>query len=146
MAWTGTVFAGGVFGMIAGSVFGLFIGPVFAGFFGVPTIVSFAIFTWAFWLTRFSVLMAALAGGCTGFIATALMWDSIFETDFPTSLLLASLIGAIGGGVTGWYGQSKGGDAPLLLVSSQARGTTRCAICFIDLRWPRCSSPAGHLP
>jgi hypothetical protein len=104
VACLGTVAAGTVFGMIAGGVFGLCFGPVFAGVFGVPVIVSFAFITWAFWLTRFTVLMAALAGGCTGFIATALTWVSIFETDFPTSLLLASLIGALGGGTSaGWY-------------------------------------------
>jgi len=56
------------------------------------------IVTWAFWLTRITVLMAALAGSSTGFVATALTWDSILLMEYRTSLMLATIIGALGGG------------------------------------------------
>ncbi len=62
IAWLGITAAGGLFGLIAGSISGMLIGPFIAAFFAVPVVFTIAVITWAFWLTRFSVIMAAVAG------------------------------------------------------------------------------------
>jgi hypothetical protein len=104
VAWIGTVLAGGVFGALVGAVFGLLAGPFFAAFFGVPVVCTIAALSWALWLDRAIVLMAAIAGGLTGFIATAMVWDPIFMLEYGGSLVAASIIGALGAGLcTGWY-------------------------------------------
>jgi len=103
-AWLGTTVAGAIFGGIAGSAIGLFVGLLIAGFYAVPVVATFAVLTWACWLTRYIVFTAALAGACTGLLSTSMLWDSIFNTDYPSSLVLAGCIGAsISAMFTGYY-------------------------------------------
>jgi hypothetical protein len=104
IAWLGTAIAGGAFGVlvglcidggiekIAGMILGLFVGFIFAGLCAIPIHLHLAFFMWAFWLSRFRLAMAVLAGGLTGVLATKLAF-SFYE------IAAAGAIGAIGSGL-----------------------------------------------
>jgi hypothetical protein len=98
VAWFGITLAGGVFGLIAGFIIGGLAGFVIAANFAIPFVITFALLTWAFWLSRYSFLAAAIAGAFTGIVSTATVWDPIFNTDYNLSIALAGCIGSIGGG------------------------------------------------
>jgi hypothetical protein len=92
-AWVGTMTAGALFGLIAGEILGLFFGSLIAGVVGVPVLATFAILTWALWLTRYTIATSAIAGGCTGCIATEIAWGPIFSIGYVSSVILATAIG-----------------------------------------------------
>lgn len=96
--WLGTVGAGGVFGGVVEGPLGVPPGFVFAGLFAVPVVVVAAILTWCFWLSRYRVVMAALAGAATG-VASSIALNSDGLVDLPVPL--AGLLGAVGGGAVG---------------------------------------------
>jgi hypothetical protein len=103
-AWLGITAAGGLFGLIAGSIPGLFLGPIIAGVFAVPIVLTFALLTWAFWLSRYSFATATLAGASTGIMSAATAWDPVFDLEYIPSMVLAGAIGAtVSGLFTGWY-------------------------------------------
>jgi hypothetical protein len=70
LAWLGTVVSAGLFLAIASPSTPerpaiLLIGSLLVGSFGIPIVSTIAIATWAFWLSRFRVYTASLAGGLT---------------------------------------------------------------------------------
>jgi hypothetical protein len=69
--WLGSAVAGGCFGFFVGfmgsGALGLFFGFMFAGIAAAPILVTVSIAAWAFWLTRFRLISAAIAGVLTGF-------------------------------------------------------------------------------
>src|SRR5262245_568811 len=87
--------AGAIFGSIEGGVAGFIGGGIHGAFYGVPIVLTVAVLTWAFWLSRFIPIMAAAAGCATGILATAISWDTIFSTDYYTAIVLAACIGGI---------------------------------------------------
>lgn len=99
VAWVGITVAGGVFGLIAGSIPGLMMGPILAAVCGVPLVITFALLTWALWLSRFLPVSATLAGACTGIVSTACVWEQSFLINHVPLVLLA---GCIGGTVSGF--------------------------------------------
>src|SRR5262245_15303918 len=92
LAWLGTVAAGAFFGVLAGGGLGFLPGAILAGFFGAPVVFTFAVLAWAFWLTRYAAIVAAITGGCTGLLATAMTGDYGFGLSFVESLCLATFI------------------------------------------------------
>jgi hypothetical protein len=116
LAWLGTTFGGGIFGIVFGlfsgsgveRLIGVIVGPVagllFAGICAIPVHLHFAFFTWAFWLGRFRVTVATLAGGFTGFLATGGM--ASHQNRWPLSLA-AACVGAAGSGLAARYCQRK---------------------------------------
>ncbi len=92
--------AGGIFGVIVAiaedpgmAIVGLIAGVIIAGIYAIPIVATFGILTWTLWLSRFAVVMAAIAGAFTGILSTAaLMRDTEFE--------LIPLAGCVGGVVT----------------------------------------------
>ncbi|NLS91227.1 MAG: DUF1559 domain-containing protein [Planctomycetaceae bacterium] len=96
--WLGTILAGGVFGVVNAGPLGLPFGFVFAGMFGVPVLAVAATLTWCFWLSRYRVVMATVAGSATGIVSTIIMFGDV-PFDFHVSL--AGILGALGGGIGG---------------------------------------------
>lgn len=115
-AWLGTVAAGSTFGglivgfaLLAGGPGGngsgwvyffgiaLFFGAVYAGLVAIPIHVTIAILTWAFWLNRFRLATAAIAGALTGVVATM----SVFPFPNNESAVIAGSLGTIGAAVVG---------------------------------------------
>jgi uncharacterized membrane protein YjjP (DUF1212 family) len=99
MSLVAIVTAGAVFGLIEGGFAGLIVGGIIATMYGVPIVLTIAVLTWAFWLSRFPPIAAAVAGSATGILATAMSWDRIFSTDYYTAIVLAACIGGIVPGV-----------------------------------------------
>jgi hypothetical protein len=66
---------------------------------GVPITFTFAVLTWAFWLTRYAPFVAMVTGASTGAIATSATWVSVFGLDNVTSIMLAAVLGGLGGWV-----------------------------------------------
>ncbi len=70
--------AGGLFGFGLGAVqmrgfgawVGLAVGFVCASCAAIPVVATAAVITWAFWLSRVRILVAALTGGLTGVLVT----------------------------------------------------------------------------
>jgi hypothetical protein len=112
-AWLGTALSGSVFGamimvfelirkqMLLG-IFGVFIailiGFVFAAIFAIPFVFTIAVATWAFWLTKFRMIAASLAGGVTGVIAAGAVFGGPhpFWLSAQPQVVLAGIVGAIG--------------------------------------------------
>jgi hypothetical protein len=113
-AWLGTAISGSFYGLailivvaatgpmpgvIVAFPFSMFFGFIIAGFFAVPYLSTVAVVTWAFWLSRFRMIAAAVAGGWTGVIAAR----SLFG-DFPMRpvspnfdpVVMAGVFGAVG--------------------------------------------------
>lgn len=97
LAWLGTIAAGGVFGVLEGGVAGLVVGPILAGLVGIPIYITIAITTCLMWLSRFSVAMAGIAGALSGAAATMLIWESYLPLSLYASIVLASILGGLGG-------------------------------------------------
>jgi hypothetical protein len=98
-----TAAAGAIFGFTEGEVAGFIVGGIMAAFYGVPILLSFAVITWAFWLSRFMPIMASMAGALTGILSTIMIWDTIFATDFRTAVILAACFGGVIPGVATAY-------------------------------------------
>jgi len=98
--WLGAVAAGGLFGLLAVDFGGLVLGVIIAGVFGVPVVLTFVVLTWALWLPRFSIAVAALAGACIGLLSMAIIPLPLFFLSFAASFVLAACFGAIGSGIS----------------------------------------------
>ena len=109
LAWFGTATAGGIFGALVGvfygsgleksmgAIFGLFFGFHIAGMCAIPVHFHIAFITWAFWLKRFRVAAAALAGGLTGLLAVGATGAT---NDYLVGMMVAAgLLGAAGSGL-----------------------------------------------
>lgn len=71
LAWLCTALAGGVFGLVPAGVLGFYIGLAIASAVAIPVMTSFAIITWALWLSRYVLITVGLAGACTGYLAVS---------------------------------------------------------------------------
>jgi 4-amino-4-deoxy-L-arabinose transferase-like glycosyltransferase len=136
LAWLGTIFAGGIFGTFMGisigmslgrregifeiAIFGLFMGLVIAGAVAILVHLHAAFFTWAFWLGRFRVAMAILAGALTGFIATGRGATLEDPKQLALGVILPTLLGAMGSGLAAFFYHRRiaSRDNKLMRVSS----------------------------
>jgi hypothetical protein len=117
VAWLGTAVSGGLFGvammlMAAPSALPFFFVPLIVGFFvagfwAIPFLGTVAVVTWAFWLSRFRMLAAAVAGGWTGVMASCFVLGGLYSGPLgPGStdsgglnygyVILAGVFGAVG--------------------------------------------------
>lgn len=102
-AWVGIILAGATFGFFTAFGIGAFPGAVIAGVVSTPFTITCAVLSWALWLTRFSVVFAAIAGACTGAISTVYVWDSLLIMPAETAAFLAAIVGGLGGGGHAYY-------------------------------------------
>jgi hypothetical protein len=105
-ACLGTTLAGGVFGFFLGGIAGYFVGTILAALYSIPLQFSAAVLSWALWLTRFRIGLAALAGGLTGVSATVLTLPTSMYGSLATLSAyagVAGVLGALGAGTfTSW--------------------------------------------
>ena len=104
--WMGTTLAGSLFGAIlAQDALGLMAGAVLAGVVALPVHLTYSIVTWSLSLSRLRIVLAALAGGTTGAIATGFVYDAdalmFGGLSFAAAQVIAASLGALGGGVAG---------------------------------------------
>jgi hypothetical protein len=107
-AWIGTALGGGAFGLVQGlrgahgsgadfaiamGIFGLVVGCVYAQIAAVPVVLTTATACWALGLRPIRPLLAILAGGLTGVVATAAFGD---DELIPRRLAVAAVAGAAG--------------------------------------------------
>jgi hypothetical protein len=136
LAWLGTIFAGGIFGTFMGisfgmslgrradvfevAIFGLIAGFVIAGAMAIPVHLHVAFFTWAFWLGRFRVAMAILAGALTGFFATGREATLEDPKQLALGVIFPTLLGAMGSGLAAFFYHRRiaSRDNKLMRVSS----------------------------
>jgi hypothetical protein len=100
-AWLGTVFAGGVFGVLLAGPLGFFLGCLVASIAGTPIVVFAAVLAWCLWLTRYRITFAVIAGATTG-VLTSLPVIGYFDIFVPVAGILGGLGGGIGGGLH-WF-------------------------------------------
>ena len=123
-AYCGTAVAGGVFGgalsgmvgivmILSGHEHGLVAIATIPLVFGygllcatataIPIVVTVAILTWMFWLSRFRLIFAGLAGGMTGAVAMRgpIGWRGFFGAYEFGLIFLAGVTGLIGSTVAG---------------------------------------------
>lgn len=117
IAWLGTAVSGGVFGvalmlLMVPVAAAFFLAPLIVGFFiagcwAIPFLGTVAIVTWGFWLTRFRMITAAVAGGWTGVMASrAVFTDSFPGSQYFDPIFLACVFGAVGCPLfTYWFGR-----------------------------------------
>jgi hypothetical protein len=102
-AWVGIILAGATFGFFTAFGIGAIPGAVIAGVVSTPFTCTCAVPSWALWLTRFSVVFAAIAGACTGAISTVYVWGSLLILPAETAAFLAAIVGGLGGGGLACY-------------------------------------------
>lgn len=116
IAWLGIALSGGIFGLCLGGGIGFLAGLVIAGVYGLPIIATVAVLTWAFWLMRWQLISATIAGACTGIASTALMVMSVGSPFSEDGLLIfaAGSLGGFGGGIASYiYWQKRSLPAPI---------------------------------
>ncbi len=103
VVWSGTVAAGGVFGLLLGSILGLDFGYIIAGLVGIPIVATTAALSWVCWLSRFRIAVACLAGLLTGVVATLPLYGTTRFGDSQAIMLaiVAGFIGMAGSGSAG---------------------------------------------
>jgi hypothetical protein len=106
-SWLGTVAAGGLFGLLLGGLEFLVDGIVLAAIGALICQLIAAFLTWLLRLSRFRVVMTALAGVTTGITSTNLVFSILgnpdfFNISFWPSVILAGLLGALGSSTGGF--------------------------------------------
>lgn len=106
LAWVGTVFSGALFAAsemlfkfrLTEALLPFFVGGILIGICAIPIIITFAIGTWALWLTPFRIYNASLAGGLSCVIAavTFLNATHTYLTDGWQLIAFEGLSGGIG--------------------------------------------------
>jgi len=108
--WVGTILAAGVFGFLFDYDGASWAGDRYfdsthasgvAGNLGAFTVANVAFVTWCFWLSRIRVVMGGLAGSLTVVIFTLSKYDWPPPFDSWNWLVLAGLLGMLGGGLAG---------------------------------------------
>ncbi|MBC8872837.1 MAG: hypothetical protein H8E44_25670 [Planctomycetes bacterium] len=110
----GTAVAGGVFGFLFGcssgglahGFFGLGVGFIGTGVIGLFAIANVLIVAWCFWLSRFPTVLGGLTGGLAGTLSGILaVLPRVLGQPLAPSwcwLVLAGVIGTLGGGLAGY--------------------------------------------
>ena len=101
VVFVGTMGSAGLYGLIQGGIAGAIVGPFLALLVGVPVFISTAIVAWAFWLTRYRLAFAVLAGALTGLLCTIWADATLFTLSYEASLALAPFLGGTGAGLAG---------------------------------------------
>jgi hypothetical protein len=98
-AWLGIVLAGVFFGILFVPKGGLESGPMAAASIGLMVVSTIAVLTWAFGLTKFSVLTAVAAGVITGILEMNPFFDCHLVIHSNWDVPLAGFMGGVGGGL-----------------------------------------------
>ncbi|HEX2475186.1 MAG TPA: hypothetical protein VHK01_10585 [Lacipirellulaceae bacterium] len=108
IAWLSVTVAGGIFGVIVAiadelgfAIIGFIAGIIVAGIYAIPIVATFGILTWTLWLSRFAVVMAAIAGTFTGILSSATLLGDPLE--FESIPLAGCIGGVVTACVTGFY-------------------------------------------
>jgi hypothetical protein len=77
------------------------LGALIATSFGLPIVITFATATWVFWLQRFRIAVAAVAGAAAGLLSTLSIPLPLWGGSIAAAHFCAAILSALGAGLFG---------------------------------------------